>query len=79
MAEVVRTVDTPRGALLVTVERVSDRWATGQLTPDDLLKAARALFREAAIISRQLRRPEPEAGIAVRRARGRADRAHAAR
>jgi len=29
--------------------------------PLDLVKAARALFREAALVSRQERRPEPEA------------------
>lgn len=64
MAEVVRTIDTPRGPLLVTVQRVADRWTSQELTPDDLVKAARALFREAAIISRQVRRPEPEAATA---------------
>lgn len=66
MAEVVRTVDTPRGALLVKVERVADRWAASQLTPDDLLRAARALFCEAALVSRQARRPEPEAATVGR-------------
>ena len=61
MADIVRTIDTPRGPLLVKVERVADRWAASQLTPDDLLRAARALFREGAMASRQARRPEPEA------------------
>jgi len=66
MADVVRTIDTPRGPLLVTVQRVADRYTTRELTADDLLQAARALFREAALVSRQARRPEPEAATVGR-------------
>src|SRR5690606_8960126 len=69
VAGIVRTIATPRGPLLVKVERVADRWDARQLTPDDLLRAARALFREAALVSRQARRPEPEAAT-VGRAEG---------
>ena len=65
MADIVRTIDTPRGPLLVTVQRVADRYATGELTADDLLKAARVLFREAALVSQaQARRPAPEGATA---------------
>lgn len=65
VAEVVRTIDTPRGPLLVTVQRVADRYATGELTADDLLKAAHALFKAAAMVGKaELRRPEPEAATA---------------
>jgi len=67
VAKVVRTIDTPRGPLVVTVQRVADRYATGELTADDLLKAARVLFHEAALLSRLTRRQEPEA---ARRAEG---------
>jgi len=61
LADVVRTIDTPRGPLLVTVQRVAGRGTMGELTADDLLKAARVLFWHAALLSRQARRPEPEA------------------
>lgn len=50
MAEVVRAIDTPRGPLLVTVQRVTDRYTTRELTADDLLQAARVLFREAVLM-----------------------------
>jgi len=60
VAELTRVIDTDRGPLLVTVQRMSDRYTTRELTSDDLLKAARVLFREAALLSRQARRPEPE-------------------
>jgi len=66
VADVVRTIDTPRGPLLVTVQRIADRGTMRELTADDLLKAARALFREAALVSRQARRPEPEAATVGR-------------
>jgi len=66
MADVVRTIDTSRGPLLVTVQRVADRYTTRELTADDLRQAARALFREAALVSRQARRPEPEAATVGR-------------
>jgi len=66
VAKVVRTIDTPRGPLVVTVQRVADRYATGELTADDLLKAARVLFWHAALLSRQARRPEPEAATVGR-------------
>mgnify|MGYP007108100605 FL=1 len=61
MAEVVRAIDTPRGPLVVTVQRVAERCAMRELTPEDLLKAAPLLFHEAAWLSKQSRRPEPEA------------------
>lgn len=60
MAEVVRTIDTPRGPLLVTVQRVADRYATDGLTADDLIKAAGTLFWEAALMSKRVRWAEPE-------------------
>jgi len=60
VAKVVRTIDTPSGPLVVTVQRVADRYATGELTADDLHKAARVLLWEAALLSRQARRQEPE-------------------
>jgi len=59
--ELTRVVDTDRGPLLVTVQRVADRYTTRELTADDLRHAAMVLFREAALLSRQARRPEPEA------------------
>jgi len=66
LADVVRTIDTPRGPLLVTVQRVADRYATVGLTADDLLKAAHALFEAATFVGNpQLRRPEPEAAVGV--------------
>ena len=52
MAELTRVIDTDRGPLLVTVQRMSDRYTTRELTSDDLLEAARVLFREAALMSR---------------------------
>lgn len=61
MAELTRVIDTDRGPLLVTVQRMSERYTTRELTSDDLLKAARVLFWEAALLSRQARRQEPEA------------------
>jgi len=64
--ELTRVVDTDRGQLLVTVQRVADRYTTRELTADDLLQAARALFREAALVSRQARRSEPEAATVGR-------------
>ena len=69
MAELTRVIDTDRGPLLVTVQRVADRYAAGELTADDLRKAARVLCREAALLSRQARRQEPEAAT-VGRAEG---------
>ena len=62
MAELTRVIDTDRGTLLVTVQCVADRYATGELTADDLLKAAHALFEAATFVGKtQLRRLEPEA------------------
>ena len=52
VAELTRVIDTDRGPLLVTVQRMSDRYTTRELTSDDLLEAARVLFREAALMSR---------------------------
>jgi len=52
VAELTRVIDTDRGPLLVTVQRMSDRYAAQALTSEDLLEAARALFREAALMSR---------------------------
>ena len=60
MVELTRVIDTDRGQLLVTVQRVADRYATGELTADDLLKAAGVLCREAALVSQQARQPAPE-------------------
>lgn len=62
MAELTRVINTDRGPLLVTVQRMSDRYTTRELTADDLLKAAHALFKAATFVGKpQLRRPEPEA------------------
>ena len=62
MAEVVRTIDTERGPLLVTVQRIADRGTMRELTADDLLKAAHAIFKAATFVGKpQLRRPEHEA------------------
>jgi len=61
VADVVRTIDTPRGPLLVTVQRVAGRGTMRELTADDLLKAARVLFWQAALLSKQARRQEPGA------------------
>ena len=67
MPELTRVIDTDRGQLLVTVQRVSDRYATGELTADDLLKAAHALFQAATCVGKpKLRRPEPEAATVGR-------------
>ena len=71
MPDIVRTIDTDRGPLLVTVQRIADRGTMRELTADDLLKAARVLFREAALLSRQARRQEPEAATVGRAAGGR--------
>jgi len=65
VAELTRVIDTDRGQLLVTVQRVADRYATVGLTADDLRKAAHALFEAATFVGKhQLRRPEPEAATA---------------
>jgi len=62
VAELTRVINTDRGPLLVTVQRMSDRYTTRELTADDLLKAAHALFTAAALVAKpELRRPEPEA------------------
>jgi len=66
MDKVVLTIDTPRGPLLVMVQRVADFGTMRELTADDLLKAARTLMWEAAFMSRQERRPESEAATAGR-------------
>ena len=58
MAELTRIVNTDRGPLLVTVQRMSDRYTTRELTADDLLKAAHALFQAATCVGKpKLRRP----------------------
>lgn len=60
MTEVTRAIETPRGALLVTVRRVTERVMDG-LRPEDLRMAARTLLAEAAVLAQaQHRRPEPE-------------------
>lgn len=65
VAELTRVIDTDRGPLLVTVQRTSDRYTARELTSDDLLKAAHALFKAAAMVGKaELRRPEPEAATA---------------
>jgi len=51
---------------MVTVQLMYERYTTRELTSDDLLKAARLLFWEAALVSRQERRPEPEAATVGR-------------
>jgi len=62
VAELTRVINTDRGPLLVTVQRMSERYTTRELTSDDLLKAAHALFKAAAMVGKaELRRPEPEA------------------
>ena len=60
MTEVTRAIDTPRGVLLVTVRRVTGRFADG-VHPDDLRMAARTLLAEATALAQvQYRRPDPE-------------------
>jgi len=66
LADIVRTIDTPRGPLLVTVQRVAGRGTMRELTADDLLKAARVLFWQAALLSKQARRQEPGATMVER-------------
>ena len=67
MAELTRVINTDRGPLLVTVQRTSDRYTARELTSDDLLKAAHALFKAAAMVGKaELRRPEPEAATVGR-------------
>jgi len=67
VAELTRVIDTDRGPLLVTVQRTSDRYAAQELTSDDLLKAANALFKAAAFAAKhELRRPEPESATVGR-------------
>jgi len=61
VAELTRVIDTDRGPLLVTVQLMYERYTTRELTSDDLLKAARVLFWQAALLSKQARRQEPEA------------------
>ena len=52
---------------MITVQRTSDRYAAQELTSDDLLEAANALFKAAAFAAKpELRRPEPEAATVGR-------------
>ena len=51
MAGVTRAIDTPRGALLVSVRRVTDV-VSCTVDAEDLRRAARALLAEAAVLAK---------------------------